>query len=301
MNRKVNLFTLCFLLMFGFSNAQTIENLREKINQVLEDKSATVGVAIRGVDPVDVVSINGDKHLPMQSVFKYHLALAILHQVDQGKFNLDKSIAIGKKMMDLYSHLWSPLRKKYPKGVALSLAEVIRYTVAWSDNLGCDLLFKLAGGTKVVESYIHKIGIKDIAIVHPEIIMQSEWQRQYENWTTANAANQFLKRFFENTENLLSTESYDFLLEVLKGTQTGKKSIRGLLPKETVLAHKTGYSGKNDEGITAALNDIGIVFLPDNSYFYLSVLVSDSAESDETNQRIIAEIAKLAWDYFKNK
>jgi beta-lactamase class A len=237
----------------------------------------------------------------MQSVYKYHLALAVLHQVDQGKLRLDKVISLDKDLMESYKHLWSPLCKKYPNGGEVALADILKSTIAWSDNVGCDVLLKLVGGTDVVESYLHSIGIKDIAIAHTEIVMQAEWENQYENWTTAKAANQILQLFFENTDNLLSNESYNFLLNVLKGTKTGKKSIRGLLPKETIVAHKTGHSGKNDKGLTAALNNIGIVFLPDDSYFYLSVLVSDSKESDETNQRIIAEIAKLTWDYFQNK
>ena len=110
-----------------------------------------------------------------------------------------------------------------------------------------------------------------------------------------------MQLFFENSGNLLSTESYDFLLKTLTETQTGKKSIKGLLPEETAVAHKTGHSGKNSNGLTSAVNDIGIVFLPNGSYFYLSVLVSDSEESDETNQMIIAEIAKLSWNHFVNK
>ncbi|EAY26257.1 class A beta-lactamase, subclass A2 [Microscilla marina] len=301
MTSKTSLFTLFFLLAFGFVKAQSIEVLKQKIHQVFKGKSATVGVAIRGSNSADAISINGNKRLPMQSVFKYHLALAVLHQVDQGKFSLNEKIAITQKMVNAYSHLWSPLRKKYPNGAKLTLAEILRYTVAWSDNLGCDVLFKLIGGTKVVESYVHKIGVKDIAIVHNEIVMQAKWKHQYENWTTANAANQVLQLFFENNDNLLSTKSYNFLLDVLKGTKTGKKSIRGLLPKDAVVAHKTGHSGKNKQGLTGAVNDIGIVFLPDNSYFYVSVLVSNSLESDATNQKIIADIAKLTWDYFKNK
>ncbi len=292
---------LLFLMTFYSTKAQSIDALRKRIEKVLEDKSATVGIAIRGVNPQDTISINGNKHLPMQSVFKYHLALAALHQVDQGKLSLDKVVSIDKELMESYKHLWSPLRKKYPNGAKITLADIIKNTVAWSDNVGCDVLFKLLGGTDKVESYIHEIGIEDIAIVHTEIVMQAEWQNQYENWTTAKAANQFLQLFFENTDNLLSNESYNFLLNVLKGTKTGQQSIRGLLPKETIVAHKTGYSGKNDNGLTGALNNIGIVFLPDNSYFYLSVLVSDSKESDETNRKIIAEIAKLTWDYFKNQ
>lgn len=301
MTKHATLLTLLLLLTSGFSKAQSIETLRKKINQVLVGKSATVGVAIQGSNPTDTLSVNGNKHLPMQSVFKFHLAMTVMHKIDQGKFRLNEKISIDKKMVKSYSHLWSPLRKKYPNGAKVTLAEIIQYTVAWSDNLGCDLLFKLIGGPKVMEAYLHKIGIKDIAAVYTEIMMQAKWKRQYENWTTAKAGNQILQLFYENADNLLSTKNYNFLLNVLKGTKTGKKRIRGLLPKEAIVAHKTGYSGKNKKGLTGALNNIGIVFLPNNSYFYISVFVNDSLESDATNQKIIAEIAKLTWDYFKNK
>lgn len=298
MTKKTTPLILFFLLTFSFLRAQSIDTLRQKINQILDNKSATVGVAIRGINPQDTISINGNRHLPMQSVFKFHLALAVLHQVDQGKFSLDEKISIDKERIDLYSHLWSPLRKKYQDGAKVTLAEILKYTVALSDNLGCDLLFELVGGTEKVQSYLHKIGIKDIAIIHTEIVMQTEWEYQYKNWTTANASNQILQLFFENANTLLSTDSYNFLLETLKGTKTGRKSIRGFLPEETIVAHKTGHSGKNSKGLTGAVNDIGIVFLHDNSYFYLSILVSNSTEESEINQKIIAEIAKLAWDYF---
>jgi len=53
--------------------------------------------------------------------------------------------------------------------------------------------------------------------------------------------------------------------------------------------------------VTGAQNDIGIVFLPNGKHFYLSVLVSDSKEDSNVNEKLIADIAKLAWDYFENK
>ncbi len=279
-------------------DAQEFNTLRQKIKEVIEGNSATVGVALWGSDVRDTLSVNGNKRLPMQSVYKFHLALAVLDQVDQGKLNLDQVISIDKSFMDTYQKLWSPLRKKYPDGVEISLAEVIRYTVAWSDNVGCDKLFELVGGTKAVHNYMRSLGIENIAIKYPEIVMQNDWDIQYKNWTTPLAANQVLRLFHENKETLWSKESHQFLLQILKDTQTGKKRIRGLLPESTVVAHKTGYSGKNDTGLSGAVNNIGIVFLPDNNYFYISVFVSDSMESDETNQEIIARIAKVAWDYF---
>jgi len=298
MTNKLIFLTLLFSLTFSYSKGQSIDTLRKKIGGILADKDATVGIAIMGINPNDTLSINGDKRLPMQSVFKYHLALTVLNQVDKGKFNLKEKVTITKE--DLNNNLWSPIRKKYPVGVDLTLGEIIKYTVAYSDNVGCDLLFKLIGGTKVVESYLHQIGITDLAIKYDEVTQQDVWERQYENWTTANAANTALKIFYENSNQHLSLESYNFLWQVMKGSKTGKNCIKGYLPEDAIVAHKTGHSGKNESGLTGAQNDIGIVFLPNGTYFYLSVLVSDSNEESDVNQKIIADIAKLTWDYFEN-
>jgi len=271
MTSKLVYLNILFTLIFSLSYGQSIETLRQEINET---------------------------HLPMQSVFKYHLALAVLDQVDKGKFDLKEKITVTKA--DLDNELWSPIRKKYPEGIDLPLSEIIKYTVASSDNVGCDLLFRLIGGPKVVESYLHEIGIVDIEIKYNEVDQQSVWVRQYENWTTAKSTNEALKIFYENSKQQLSLESHAFLWKVMKDSKTGKKSIRGCLPENAVVAHKTGSSGKNDEGMTGAQNDIGIVFLPNGTYFYLSVLVSDSHETSSVNKKIIADIAKLTWDYFEN-
>ncbi|MEO9473876.1 MAG: class A beta-lactamase, partial [Cyclobacteriaceae bacterium] len=246
-------------------------------------------------------SINGDTRLPMQSIFKYHLALAVLHQIDQGEFSLEQVISLDKELMDSYKHLWSLLRKRYPEGGDVSLREILTLTVANSDNVGCDVLYKLIGGPAVVENYMHQMGIADIAIKYNELTMQTVWEYQYENWTTAKATNTTLMTFFENSHQQLTKKSYDFLWGTMKQSWHPKVSMKSFLPENTIIAHKTGHSGKNDKGITAAQNDIGIIFLPDGTYFYLSVLVSDSKEEANVNKKIIADITKLCWDYFSKE
>ncbi|MEG1615469.1 MAG: serine hydrolase [Bacteroidales bacterium] len=44
-------------------------------------------------------------------------------------------------------------------------------------------------------------------------------------------------------------------------------SIKQKLPQNAVIAHKTGSSGKNEHGITAATNDVGIMIAP-NGHLY---------------------------------
>lgn len=86
----------------------------------------------------------------------------------------------------------------------------------------------------------------------------------------------------------------------MKSTNTGLKQLKGQLPDQTVVAHKTGSSGTNKKtGITAALNDVGVVLLPSGEYFVISVFVTHSKENQETNERIISDIAKAAWDFLQ--
>jgi len=84
----------------------------------------------------------------------------------------------------------------------------------------------------------------------------------------------------------------------MRETETGKDRLKGQLPIGTNVAHKTGSSGTNKEGLTAAVNDIGIVFLPGGEHFFISVFVTNSKEKSEVNEKIIADIAKATWDYF---
>ena len=103
--------------------------------------------------------------------------------------------------------------------------------------------------------------------------MQDNWGLQFLNWTTPKEANSFLTTFYENKNGLLSKKSYDFIWNIMKGTKTGKNRLKGKITEKTVVAHKTGWSGKHKvTGITSAVNDIGIVFLPNEKNFAISVL-----------------------------
>ncbi|WP_370584553.1 class A beta-lactamase, subclass A2 [Parapedobacter sp. ISTM3] len=297
MLKKMRLLFLLGLLVSAEAYSQSIATLRRQIAQIADSKDAVVGVAITGRDGQDTLSVYGSRRFPMQSVFKFPIAVAMLSEVDKGTFSLDQKITIKKS--ELLPGIYSPIRETYPEGATLTIAEILRYTVSLSDNVGCDVLLRLLGSPQEVERYFHERSFKEISIKINEEIMQGDWEAQFRNWTTPNEANRILQACYENRDNLLSPESYDFLWGLMKTTETGKNRLKGQLPEGTVVAHKTGWSGRNEvTGITAAVNNIGVVFLPDGNYFYISVFVTDSKEDLETNERIIADIAKAAWDYF---
>ena len=299
MIRLFRLVTLIFTFISVETFAQTTDALRQKIQQIVSTKNAIVGVAIIGNDGKDTISLNGEKHYPMQSVFKFHIALAVLSQIDRGKFSLDQKIEIQKK--DLIPNLYSPIREDYPNGATLSISKILGYTVSSSDNVGCEVLLRLIGGPKIVEDYFVKNNIKDVSIKVNEEQQQANWDLQFENWTTPKAANETLAKFYKNKKKLLSQKSYDFIWKTMRETETGENRLKGLLPKGIIVAHKTGSSGANKDGLTAAVNDIGIIFMPNGKYFFISVFVTDSKENADTNEKIIADIAKETWNYFMAK
>lgn len=296
MMKQFQLAALLFLFLVCRTFAQTTDSLRLEVQKIISAKQVIAGVSIVGNNGQETVSINGERHFPMQSVFKFHIALAMLSQIDKGKFSLKQKIKIDKK--DLLPDLYSPIREAYPEGASLTISKILKYTVSESDNVGCEILLKLLGGPKFVENFFIENNFKDISIKYNEEQQQSDWDLQFQNWTTPESANEVLAAFFYNNEKLLSKKSYDFIWKIMKETETGQNRLKGQLPKNTVVAHKTGTSGTNKEGITAAVNDIGIIFLPNGKYYFISVFVSDSFENADTNEKIIADISKVTWDYF---
>jgi beta-lactamase class A len=295
MSRLLLLLTAC--LTYAALSAQPNADLQRTVTALLAARKATVGIAVSGPDGREVLSVHADRRFPMQSVFKFHIALAVLDYADRGKLRLSDTIRIGPA--DLQLKTWSPMKDAHPQGAALTIAEIMRYTVSLSDNIGCDILLRHIGGPRTVQRYLRRRGIRDCAIVATEAEMHSDWSVQFNNWTTPMAAVQTLQLFYARKG--LSKQSFDFLWNTMVETSTGKNRLKSPLPTDVVLAHKTGTSSTNKAGVTAAVNDIGVVVLPDGRHYCIAVLVTESTEDMAANEKIIADVSQLVWAHFVQK
>ncbi|MBT1684930.1 class A beta-lactamase, subclass A2 [Dawidia soli] len=280
-------------LVTSVVSAQT-DVLRKKIRSLIDTRQANVGIAIIGPFGQDTLTVHGRHRYPMQSTYKFPLALAVFHQIDQGQLRLDQTVHVTKAdMLPTYS----PLREQYPEGnVDVTVQELLKYTVTYSDNNACDILFRLIGGTAVADRYIHSLGIADMAIVATEEEMSRAWDVQYTNWTTPVAMAKMLTEFYEGKH--LAAGSRAVLWKMMVATVPGAQRLKGRLPAGTTVGHRTGTSNTNEQGLTAAVNDVGVVVLPDGRTYTIVVLVSDSHEKPEVNEKIIADISKATWDHF---
>lgn len=277
--------------------AQTSAELRKKIAQIISTKNATVGISIKGIEDKDTLSIHGNLEAPMMSVFKFHIALTILDQVDKGNLKLEQQFFIKKE--DLLPDTWSPMRDEFPDGnINLTLDQLLRYTVSHSDNNGCDILLKIIGGTKTVQKFINEQGIKDFTIKVNEQQMAS-WENLYVNTTTPLATTALLEKFYKG--EVLENATTKYLYQIMVETSRGVTWMKAGLPENTELAHRTGISGTNDENLRVALNDVGIVKLPNGKHFILSIYLKNITETKEDTEKIIADITKTVWEYYAKK
>ena len=276
------------------SNPERTNELRDRIEQISQAAQGRVGVTATVLETGESVSLNGNQRFPMQSVYKFPIAMAVLAQVDQGNLKLDQKIRIEAR--DLVQD--SRILKENSRGREFSLAELLKYMVSESDSTACDVLLRLIGEPQRVTKYLRNLDINDIVVANTENEIQfgQDPALQYRNYATPDAAVNLLRAFHEGRG--LSESSQTLLRQWMTETSTGPNRIKGLLPEGSVVAHKTGTSATVNE-VTAATNDVGLVSLPNGRHIAIAVFVSDSRANNPIREEVIAKVARATWDEWR--
>lgn len=296
------------------------------IEGIEQQAEGRLGVALMDLRDRKLWSHRGSETFPMQSVFKLPLAVAVLQQVEAGKFRLDQPITVTRKDFSLFH---SPLAKAF-KGERndYPLRELIRLAAGESDNTAADLLMREIGGPQVVTRMLRDGGIQDMSIDRYERQFQPEiyglkgfgWDQVVEekafraelkamrprlriaalsnalkdkrDASTPEASALFLEAFAKG--NWLRDPAHNALLtQIITETKVGADRIKAGLPAGSRLAHRTG-AGLTTDGINHATNDIGIATLPDGRRFVIVTYLAGSRADAKEREAALADVARLA-------
>jgi beta-lactamase class A len=293
MRTNFSLALLVLLFIARPSNPLTAqEALQKQIRDIARDAQGKVSVACSLPGTTLNCDVDARSHPPMQSVFKLPLAVAILHQVEEGKFSLDQPIRFRKEDLILPKP-YSPLQDEYPAAdVDVPLNRLLQLTVGLSDNTAADILLRLAGGPSVVRQYMTSLHVKGFHLEDGERELHRDVQAQYRNWFEPEGAVQLLRVISDHSP--LTAQDTSLLLSWMQpASPTGR--LDGALPNGTVVAHKSGTSDV-DNGLCHAFNDIGLVILPDGRKLAIAVFITDSTADEATRKAVIARIGKAVYD-----
>jgi beta-lactamase class A len=268
-----------------------VATLRKSIAALAQESRGQLGVGIELLETGERLLV-GTQHHPMQSVYKLPIAMAALDLVDHRKLKLDQLVDVPVSMFVTPGQR-SPIRDKYPNGTRVSVRELLRLNTAESDGTACDVLLRLIGGPTKATAYLRRIGVREMVVATTERVIGRDQRFQYRSWSTPLGALTLLRAVYQR--RVLSDSSNALLTRFLVETTTFPGRLRGQLPAGTVVAHKTGSSG-TIKGLTAATNDIGILTLPDGRHLVVAVFLTDSRANDATRDRVIARVAKVAWE-----
>lgn len=258
------------------------------VEKLIKGKDAEIGVA--WMEGNAMHSVNNERLYPLMSVFKLHVAVALLRDMQRRGAAVDTTLNITPEQMR--KDTYSPLMKLHPDGnFSITLPQLIHYAIAESDNNAADILIAMAGGIDSVDREIHAMGIKDCHLSETEATMYETPMNSYANWSKPESVVWLLSKLYDG--KLLSGEYDRCIKQALAATTTGADKIKAGLAQGMTLAHKTGTGFRQPDGTKTADNDAGVVTRPDGSRVIIAILIKDSRLSDADNARLMAEITRI--------
>ena len=303
-----------------------LATLDATLKQIVRATKGEIGVSLVHVESgAELFSFNGSKPFAMASVYKLPIAFEALAQISERRLAFDQLIMIrASDMRDCCA-----LSRRHPQGgITVTLRELLELMIIDSDNTAGDAVLKAVGGPQAVDRRLHTMGFTAIhvdryegliafdmmGVTHPP--SEDEWTletqrrlieqvsapdlraardrytRDPRDTATPGEMTAFLVRLQRG--QLLPQPFNQLLLDLLERVKTGPQRLKGRLPPDTVVAHKTGTTA-------VVINDVGIITLPDNGgHLALSVFVMNGA-GPSAMQKAIAQIAAAAYEAFTGK
>lgn len=267
--------------------------LEQRLKAICDRAQGTVGLSVVHIESGKTISINGQSQLPLYSVFKLPLAIAVLRDVEEKRLQLDQKIHVTPAEIVQgtpgNTAIWQ-------KPVDFPIERLIEFSISRSDNTSAEKLLQLVGGPLKVTERMRSLGFQNIDI--RSTITEYVKSRQNPNIGAAEDLAKLLVQLHEG--KILQRSQQDLLIGFMQRANIGLHRLRGNLPSGTLVADKTG-SGERDAvtKVAKATNDVGIITLPsDRGHLAIAVLVSESKLPDADQEKLIAELARAAYDAY---
>jgi beta-lactamase class A len=299
--------------------------LEARLRAIVDGAPARCAIVAKHLGSGAIARVNHDARIPLLSVVKLPVAIVVLDGVDKGRWSLDTPVTLLPG--DMHPRGW--IGDRYPHGGGpLSIHKLLDEMITRSDNTAADALMRLVGGPAAVTEWLEKHGIRDLRVDRTERGLGNDWyglppgadtmgsaeeirkQRARvpkevheaaaqamlvdpRDTGTADACVDLLERLWRG--DLLSEAMTDTLKSILARCDTAPRRLPALLPKGTHVARKTGTGGTS-RGVTVAINDVGVIRLPNGEEVAIAVLVGEPRGSIRRAERVIARAARVVYD-----
>jgi len=295
--------------------------LEAEIKRIAEPIGGVFGVAALRADGAGpTISVNGLEPFPLASTYKIPIAATILKRVDDGDLALQTMLDVPTDKMVGTAIIAENL---IHSGICLSVHNLLELMITQSDNTASDVLMAAAGGPAEINAWVRAQGVTELRIDRttarilgdffglpepsaaaklaemqksdPAFIAKlyqpcAAFDADARDTTTPMSMARLLARIARG--EALSQKSTQTLIEIMKRCKTGEARLRGRMPPDTVLAHKTGTIG-------GTVNDVGVLTLPGSAgELIIATYIKKSAAPIARREAAIADVARSIRDFF---
>lgn len=298
--------------------------LEARLRAIVRRAPGLCGVAAKDLRTGAVARVNADTAIPLLSVVKLPVAVVVLDGVDQGRWSLSTPVMLLSQDM----HPRGELGDRFPRGGGpVALRRLVDLMVTRSDNTAADALMRLVGGPRAVTAWLEQHAIHDLRVDRTERGLGNDWYGLPPGADTMGSAEEIrvLRAGVPDAEHdraaqamlvdprdtgtadgcvdllerlwggdLLSAAMTDTLKAILARCRTAPNRLPALLPRGTRVARKTGTGGTS-QGVTLAINDVGVMRLPNGDEVAIAVLVG-GPRGVHRAERVIARVARTVFD-----
>lgn len=270
-----------------------LQQLQARIEQIVADSGAAIGVALHHIESGAEVMVNADVPVPLASVVKIPVIAEVFHQIGQGKLALtDRWL-----FEDNFKALGSGVLRDLDAGLNPTVKDLLMLMTIISDNTATDMLM-LRLGIATIDGYMQSLGLTDIHVArtlndifadmlpsndpHQDPFALAVWEAEHgvkrdgfsyslgadNNVSTPRAMNRLVTLIYK--AEILDRALCDGILDIMLRQHFNDRLPR-FLPPGTRVAHKTGTF----EGVR---NDSGVIYINEQSHVAVTTLSTwDSA------------------------
>jgi len=261
-----------------------------QIAQIADGSNGRIGVAAIDLSTGQEVSVLGDQPFPLASTSKVAIAATYLEGVDQGRWSLSSEFPL---MIPVASRPFSSTVAPVRAGQYMTARELIEQMITRSNNTATGALLAAVGGPAVVNDWARRAGIanfnltRDIAtLVRDDGEVNPAAQIDIRDSATPRDMVKLLSGLYQG--KWLSASSRNVVIGAMERCRTGTARIRGQMPGDVRVAHKTGT-------LSNTSSDIGIITGPDGRSIAVAIYVTGQGGKANRDAKI-ATLARVLYD-----
>ena len=267
-----------------------------------------MGVYAKNLDTGEVVAVNADQRFPTASLIKVAVMAEVYRQIEAGKIRLAQKVVL--RDAEKAGDETIPLNMLHD-GAELTVSDLLKFMIAYSDNTATNLLIGLVG-TKNVNALLDSLGLTKTRLYRPTFrdghadVLPEEEKEYGLGSTTPREAATLLELIAQG--KVVSKKACDAMIGLLS-SQQDRLMIPRSLPYEKgdiLVANKTGWDEEKNpdaKGFKGDVrNDAAYVKGP-KARFVLAIcarrIADKRASADNETFVTGAGIARLVYDRFE--